>query len=279
LSRRDHIIDVLIAERAPHLAASAAWPLLRPVLYAILDYRKARRMADAIMPLPGVEALDFISRLLGVAVHVEGLERVPTRGRVIAVCNHPTGIADGVAVFDALRTVRPDVVFYANADAQRVAPRFDEVLIPVEWVAAKRTRERTRQTLTLTRQAMEAQRALMIFPSGRMSRRVGGVLADLPWAGGAISVARRYDAPIVPMHLAGPSSGLFHFFNRFSSELRDITVFHELLNKRGKAFTLTVGQPISPHALPADPAEAAQTLKAFVETVLANDPSARFGTV
>ena len=277
MSRRDHIIDVLIAERAPHLAASAAWPLLRPVLYAILDYRKARRMADAIMPLPGVEALDFISRLLGVAVRAKGLERFPTRGRVIAVCNHPTGIADGIAVYDALKTVRPDVVFYANADARRVAPRFDDILIPVEWVAAKRTRERTRLTLTRTREAMEAERALMIFPAGRMSRRAGGVLADLPWAGGAISVARRYDAPIVPMHLAGPSSGLFHFFNHFSSELRDITVFHELLNKRGKAFTLTVGHPVSPNALPLDPIEAAQALKTFVETTLANDPSARFG--
>jgi len=36
------------------------------------------------------------------------------------------------------------VVFYANSDAHRVCPRFDETLIPVEWVAAKRTRERTR---------------------------------------------------------------------------------------------------------------------------------------
>ena len=30
---------------------------------------------------------------------------------------------------------------------QKVAPHFDEVLIPVEWVEAKRTRERTRLTL------------------------------------------------------------------------------------------------------------------------------------
>jgi len=51
--QHDHIIDTLIVERAPKLAATPAWPLLRPALYRMLDYRKARQMADAIAPMPG----------------------------------------------------------------------------------------------------------------------------------------------------------------------------------------------------------------------------------
>ena len=35
---RDHIVDVLIAERAPKLAASPLWPVVRPMLYGVLDY-------------------------------------------------------------------------------------------------------------------------------------------------------------------------------------------------------------------------------------------------
>ena len=42
----------LIAERAPRLAAHPAWPLVRPLLYLLLDYAKARRLADDIAPLP-----------------------------------------------------------------------------------------------------------------------------------------------------------------------------------------------------------------------------------
>ena len=195
-----------------------------------------------------------------VKVEVRGLERVPRAGRLIVVCNHPTGIADGIAVYDALTGVRPDLVFYANADALRVAPRFDEVLIPVEWVEEKRTRERTRLTLTMTRQAMEAERALMIFPAGRLARRTRPAprRADPAWAPSAFSVARKYNAPILPLHLAGPWSALFHFFDGFSGELRDITLFHELLNKRGKAFTLTIGLAVLARRLPADPAQAAR---------------------
>ncbi|MCA6224361.1 MAG: acyltransferase, partial [Phenylobacterium sp.] len=71
----EHIVDVLIAERAPRLAASPAWPLARPLLYRLLNYRRARRMADAIAPLPGIEALEHVSRLLEVKVKVSGLER------------------------------------------------------------------------------------------------------------------------------------------------------------------------------------------------------------
>lgn len=276
-ARHAHIVDVLIAERAPRLAASPAWPLLRPLLYAILDYGKARRMADAIAPLSGREALDYVSRLLALKVTARGLEHVPRRGRCIVVCNHPTGIADGVAAFDVLKTLRSDLCFYANADAHRVSRRFEEVLIPVEWVEAKRTRERMRQTLILTRDAMESDRCLVIFPAGRLSRRQSdGQLRDDDWMASAVSIARRYHAPILPLHVAGPWSALFHFFHGFSAELRDITLFHELLNKRGRPFTLTAGALIAPGELEGDPTDVTAQLKAYVEGMLPIDPMKAF---
>jgi putative hemolysin len=274
---RSHIIDVLIAERAPKLSSSPAWPLLRPLIYSLLDYGKARRMADAIAPLPGRAALDYVSDLLSVKVAVHGLERVPRQGRLVVICNHPTGIADGIALYDALKGVRPDIAFYANSDAHRVSPRFDEVLIPVEWVEDKRTRDRTRVTLQLTREVMEAERPLAIFPAGRLARRgPDGDLKESPWMSSAFSIARRYEAPVVPVHLTGPWSTLFHFFHGFSGELRDITLFHELLNKRGRAFSLTIGHPIPPSALDPDATAAMGAVKAYVEEVLAHEPDRAF---
>ena len=276
-ARPAHIVDALIAERAPKLAATRVWPIVRPLLYALLDYGKARRMADAIAPLGGRAAIDFCSQLLALKVEAQGLDRLPRTGRLVLICNHPTGIADGVAVWDAVRAVRPDVMFYANADAHRIAPALDEVLIPVEWVEEKRTREKARLTLAMTRQAMEAERALVIFPAGRIARRQpSGTLADPAWAPTALSIARKYDAPIAPVHLSGPWSTLFHFFNRFSSELRDITVFHELLNKRGGHYRLTVGPTIPADAVPHDSADATGRLKAYIERLLPADSDLPF---
>ncbi len=272
-----HICDVLIAERAPRLTRSAAWPLVRPFLYKLLNYRQAVRMADAVHPLSGVEALDYMSDLLDLKVSVLNPDRIPATGRCIVVANHPTGIADGIAVFDAIRARRADAVFFANADAVRVSPRLGEAIIPVEWVVEKRTREKTRETLQAARAAFEAERCVVMFPAGRLARRSkDGSVTDPEWAQTAASLARKYAAPVVPIHVSGPYSRLFHWFDRFSKELRDVTLFHELLNKRKTAFYLKVGKPIPPSRLDIDAARATYALKAFTERVLPSQPDADF---
>jgi putative hemolysin len=273
----EHIVDVLIAERAPGLTHNPLWPLIRPPLYRILGYGPARAMADAVLPLSGAAALDHVADLLDLKITIRSAERIPTTGRCVVVCNHPTGIADGVAAFDAIRKIRSDSIFFANADALRVSPRLGEAVIPVEWVESKRTREKTRATLLAAKEAFEADRCVVIFPAGRLARKdKDGQLTDPPWAPTAISLARKYDAPVVPIHVAGPDSRLYHFFNRFSGELRDVTLFHEMLNKRGKPFTLTVGKPIPIDRLEGDTGAVTLALKAFVERDLPANPDQDF---
>ncbi len=268
-----HIIDELIHERAPKLVRSPFWPVVRPVLYTVLDRNKAVRMADAIAGMSGAAALDYVSHLLSLDVVSRHLDRVPEKGRCLVVCNHPTGIADGIAVYDAILKCRPDAIFFANADALRVNPRFAEALIPVEWVEAKRTREKTRITLQGAKAAFESERCVVMFPAGRLARRnAGGRLIDPPWAPTAVSLAQKYDAPIVPIHVTGPDSFWFHLFNRFSQELRDITLFHELLNKAGKRFDLTIGPVIEPQTEGLD----TDSLKAYVELQLPEAPDKVF---
>lgn len=274
--RQPHIVDVLIAERAPRLTASPLWPVVRPALYGVLGYGAAVRMADAIRDLSGTETFGYVSDLLRLKVTTTNLDRLPASGRCVVVCNHPTGIADGVAVFDAIKQRRSDMIFFANADAIRVSPRLDETIIPVEWVHDKRTREKTRATLNAAREAFEAERCVVMFPAGRLAREKNGVLTDPEWAPTAASMARKYGAPVVPMHVTGPYSRLFHLFDKVSRELRDVTLFHELLNKEGKLFGVDVGLPIPADRLDVDAAKATEALKTFTERTLAADPDAVF---
>jgi len=242
------------------------------LLYSLLGYRKAVAMADAVARLPGKEALAFVSALLDLEVAVQGLEHVPRSGPVILAANHPTGIADGLALYDAIMPARPDVIFYANADALRVSPRLAEAVIPVEWLVEKRSREKMRRTLDMTTQALEAGRALAIFPAGRIARLEDGRLTDPPWAATPLTLARRHGAPLIPVHVSGPASTLFRLFDKVSVELRDITLFHEMLNKSGGRFELTFGPAIAPDSLP----ERIEPLKAYVERILPALPNRPF---
>lgn len=275
-SSAQHIVDVLIEERAPKLSSNPAWPLFRPLLYAVLNYDKAVRMADEIAPMGGREALDYVSRLLSVQLEISGLERMPAQGPFLVLANHPTGITDGVAMYDAVKHARPDMLFYANADAHRACPGFSDNLIPVEWVAGKRTRERTRLTLKLTEQAFAEQRPIAIFPAGRLARLRNGLLTDPEWMPTAASLARKYELPILPCHVAGPYAFWFHTFARLSAELRDITLFHELLNKQGKTYRLTFGPLIPPEHSVGDATSVIRKLKHYVERVLPAAPDQPF---
>src|SRR3569832_2298717 len=108
----DHIVDVLIAERAPRLTGSAFWPAVKPFLYGMLDYAKARAMADAIADLPGAKSLEHVSGLLDLRVAALHLDRVPKTGRCVVVCNLLSGFVVGFAVVVAFLRVRVVVFFF-----------------------------------------------------------------------------------------------------------------------------------------------------------------------
>lgn len=271
-----HIVDALIEERCPKLCASKSWPLIRPALYRLLGYGKARKMADEVAKLNGTQSFDRLSSKLGVSISHQGLERLPRTGRVIVAANHPTGLADGIAVWDLVKQVRDDVVFFANADAVRVNPRFEDVIIPVEWVAEKRSPSKTRATLKRAAAAFAEEKCVVIFPSGRLAQKLDGQLREKDWFSTVVGLARKRKAPIVPLHVSAENSWLYYLFCRLSPELRDITLFNELLNKSGAPFDMTVG-PIIPHEkLEGDMLAVTEQLKKHVAYRLAKEPDAEF---
>jgi putative hemolysin len=272
-----HIVDQLIAERGQKIVNSRAWPLLRPLLNRILHYRDAVRMADEIAPLSAQDAMNYVSRLLALELDVTGLDNIPKSGAFIIAANHPTGIADGIAVYDALRRVRADVAIFANRDALRINPRFSEFLIPVEWRENLRDRAKMKETLKVSSRAFREGRVVVIFPSGRIAFWKDGRLNERPWQSSAVTIARKQEVPILPVNVHARNSGLFYWFANWNEELRDMTVFHELLNKRGKTFRICFGPLISQHRIASgDPIDVTRMLQEHVAERLPLDPNARF---
>ncbi|MDZ7823820.1 MAG: 1-acyl-sn-glycerol-3-phosphate acyltransferase [Ahrensia sp.] len=273
-----HIVDQLINERGHTLILgyvdlAVKWPLPAQKCCIIAKRRFIARPMQ-LQGMTGLESFAYVSQMLKLKVPVVGFENIPSKGGFILVSNHPTGIADGIAVYDMMKNHRSDLVFFANRDAVRVNPNLAEIIIPVEWRKTEKTMAKSRQTLVQTNQAFAEGRAIVLFPSGRLAYWNEGRLTERPWMATAVQLAKRYNVPIIPMNMKARNSGLFYLLAHRNPELRDMTVFHELLNKVGKTFEMTIGSPIDVSTLEGDVQDLTVTLQRHCEITLRDDPRA-----
>ena len=245
-------LDPLIAERAPWLFSGTLWAApSRHVLTRLLSYGRTIALGEHFRDRPTAEIMGTMGQLLARDVETAGLANIPRQGPALIVANHPTGIADGIILYHVLRALRPDVFFYANSDILRVLPQMENLIAPVEWRPDKRSHGKTRETMAFTRAAIDAGRIGVIFPSGRLAKRRGLRLYERPWMASAAMVARKFNLPVIPVNIRARNSALFYLFDLLHPTLRDITLFHETLNKAQQPYRITVGEPISATALPA----------------------------
>ena len=245
-------LDPLIAERAPWLFDNSSTArIARAALMKMLGYDRCVELGALYQNWDPEHIMAHVAGLLARDVKVSGLDNLPRHGPALIVANHPTGLADGVMLYHAIASIRPDLFIYATADILRVLPQFLSMIAPVEWREDKRSRAKTRETMEYTKEAIEAGRLGVIFPSGRLAKRQGLDLHERPWMPSAAMIARKYDLPVIPLHISARNSSLFYLFDLLHPTLRDITLFHELLNKDRQPYRLTFGEPISASALPA----------------------------
>jgi len=255
-------INPLIVERAPWLAQDGTYTrVMRSGLDRLLGYRTTVDLAESLRDAPASTIMAQMADRLCKMVSAQGLGNVPRFGPALVVANHPTGIADGIVLQSLLSQVRPDAYFFANRDILRILPQMEDIIAPVEWRKDRRSHGKTRETMTYVHHATKAGRLGVIFPSGRLAKRRGWRLHERPWMASAAMLARKYDLPVVPVNIQARNSLLFYLFDALHPTLRDITLFHETLNKDRQPYRITVGEPISAAALPADAKEGIALLR------------------
>ncbi len=256
-------LDPLIAERAPWLARGGMGAhVLRPMLDRMLSYPQTVVLTETLVPLDRREILARLADLIARDVEVSGLENLPRNGPALVVANHPTGIADGIVLHHVLAPLRPDLFIYTNRDVLRVLPQLADLVAPVEWRPEKRSHAKARETMEFTLQAIGNGRLGVIFPSGRLAKRRGLRLVERPWMATAATLARKHALPVIPLHISARNSVLFYLFDLIHPTLRDITLFHEVLNKSRQPFRVTLGKPIAGERLPQRSEDAIEMLRA-----------------
>ncbi len=238
-------INQLVQDRAPWLVNGS---FLSKTIYAFLKkflkFSETIYVGDHIQGMTGAEAFNWLGSEYTSNCEIEGLENIPKDGKCLLVANHPMGAADAVSLYHQIFKVREDVFFFANELFVYLLGSFKDVMAPVVWNKEKEIHSATKVTLERLNTFFGDERIGIIFPSGRLSKLTLLGIWDRPWEKTPITLAKKYNFPVIPVYIDAKNSWFFYFASYANKQLRDVSQLNELLNKKEYKFTIKIGKPI-----------------------------------
>ena len=188
---------------------------------------------------------EALNRLrISVDISPEDLARIPKSGPVVAVANHPFGMAEGITLIWLLAQHRPDFRVLAN-DMLGALPDVRPFLIMVDPFGGESANRANRRGLREALQWLEKGGMLLMFPAGEVSHvrfRPPGI-HDPNWNRTAAALIKRTGAAALPLYIEGSNSALFQIAGIVHPRLRTALLPRELLNKQGHVLQMRVGHP------------------------------------
>lgn len=244
-------IEQAVAGRFPNfykrpLIRKPALRLLKAILRqdAVNDFLKKNQALD------GGEFIDAIFDYFDFSYSVSQRDRanIPSEGRVVIVANHPIGSLDGLALIKLVSEVRPDVKILANQMLSHFTP-LHKFLIGVDNLSAVPA---ARKSIKALLQALSEEQAVIIFPAGEVSRAQPTGVKDSQWKPGFLHVARRTEAPVLPVFIKAKNSWYFYGASWLFKPLSTMLLAQEMFNKQSKTIHFHVGEAINPDQLQSD---------------------------
>lgn len=185
----------------------------------------------------GRDVLAWWSNELRLRVDVEGQENIPTSGPILLYGNHPTGIGDGIAMYDALQAIglRHELAIVMNAQGLEGTPAIADVAVHVGVERGVRTNNK-REVWRGLQQAVKDEKALVLFPSGKLSQPKwpwSNTFYEGGWRPGVVSIPQKFPAlKVVPFRMEARNSRLYYWLNGLFPFLKDVLLYTEFQAKR-----------------------------------------------
>jgi len=173
-----------------------------------------------------------------------GTENIPLEGGAIFVVNHPLGGMDALSIIDSISEYRKDVKFIVN-DILLNLKNLNGIFAGVNKHGAK-----TKESLQAIDELFASDKAIFIFPAGLVSRRKKGKVRDLEWKKAFVSRAKKFNKPVVPVHLEGRLTQFFYNLANFRSgigmkmNIEMLYLADELFKQKNSEIKITYGKPI-----------------------------------
>ena len=185
-----------------------------------------------------------ILNYLKISSNIDISEKIGNNNRYIFVCNHPTGILDGLILLNFLSKSHPTQLIIN--DIIDFIPNIKNLILPIEWFGTMNN-DQSRKLI----KALKSDKHLIVFPAGEVSKLQNFNIKDMEWNPSFIKMAFRYKRDIIPTHLSGSNSPTFYLVSMLRRLLKmdfNIEMFlliRELFNKRNLTINVKLGCPIS----------------------------------
>lgn len=191
-----------------------------------------------------LNSFDFIELVLDyfnidVTINKNQLTRIPQYGRVVIIANHPLGSLDALALINVIKDIRKDVKIVAS-NFLKSFKNLQDVLIPIENVKGKVDRE----SIEAIYDALESEMAVIIFPSGEVSRATPKGIKDTKWKKSFLKIAQNTKAPILPVFIDAKNSKTFYFLSMINKSLATAIIPHEMFKHYNKNIGFSIGKCI-----------------------------------
>ena len=213
----------------------------QPYLKRLYDDHRAN-------PVPGESFwAAALTRLeIKIACNEDALERLPRKGALVVVANHPFGVLDGLIISYLTSKIRNDFIILTNAvlyQADEIRPH----LLPVDFAETKEAIGTNLKSRAQAKEHLMKEGCVIIFPAGGASttpKPWSRLAVDAEWKNFAARLILAAKSPVVPVYFAGQNSRLFQIASHVSMTLRLSLFFKEVYDKIGSEIHLRIGQPI-----------------------------------
>ena len=197
----------------------------------------------------GVEFCNECIRYLDIKLNVKGLDglRIPEGAKLTYASNHPLGGADGIALIGLIGSAKQRPLKLMVNDFLMNIKGLAPMCVPVNKLGG--------QSKSLSAHVdgiFGSEADLLMFPSGKCSRRIDGKVQDPQWKKTFITKSVETGRWIVPVHFVGANSRKFYRVDSICKALGIkfnvpmLFLPDELYKTRGKEYDVIFGNPIPP---------------------------------
>lgn len=241
-------IEQTVMNKFPNLAQQPDL-IRKPAMSFIKKITHAKEINQFLQEHGELSSFEFIDKVFdhfnfSYSISSRDRHNIPALGRVVIIANHPIGSLDGLALLRLVGEVRRDVKIVANDILMNFEP-LHPLFIGLDNISGTGTRKSYRAIM----EALEREEAVIIFPSGEVSRARPSGVKDTHWRTGFLHFARKAKAPLLPVFISAKNSLLFYSASMLFKPLGTALLAREMFNKHSNQIQFRIGESIPATAL------------------------------